>query len=689
MVEHSSQPGPSKEGFRKNTVNAVHSHCCTTPLDALRPITLDQIKEPNVYRGHYLICRTSTDATLALATTVVVEDLNEDEQEVTLINVTTTYGTAFPCGTIMLIKEPNAVSTTLDSSDNPRCSSQEAAHAKLEICVTSPTDIVLLDETDATLAKLGAHKWCEPETLSADELRLAGNKCFAAKDFRGSLKLYERALRLQPDAAVLLLNKSAALLKLERFSEAYSVAEKALRAGGDREKALFRMGQSMLGFAYDAAHWQKALSAFGALVQEFPANKEGRALLKRAEDRVREWRTGKYDMNRLYTEAIEQGKRSIEIAQFVGPLVTENIPGKGKGLVAAKDITKGTLLMVSKAFACSSQGDFKDYDLSCYRYVNAESKCVLLNEIRIAQTMLRNRESVASVYSLWAGEEYSREDAPSTQYIDTARIHKICQLNSFNIDAPMPVADGDTQAEAEKRSTIHVLPAFVNHSCVGNAYRAFYGDVLVGHAIRDIKKGEEITWSYVEGEQPLEAREESLRHYGFRCECELCHLDRSDTRHEEREKIAQKCELMVPLMEKEPERYVVEFASLVRLMRETYSARKEFRLRLKDPLNALFAAYFELGRLEDALRAGQESLECLDEYHLYTIGPEICLKLATLLNDLIWNAHDEGNERLVGVYEKQRDKYLREAREHVRVRSGMDLDIQQHRIAKGYLPDLP
>jgi hypothetical protein len=124
-------------------------------------------------------------------------------------------------------------------------------------------------------------------------------------------------------------------------------------------------------------------------------------------------------------------------------------------------------------------------------------------------------------------------------------------------------------------------------------------------------------------------------------------------------------------------------------MRETYSARKDFRLRLKDPLNALFAAYFKLGRLQEALRAGMESLGCLDEYHLYTIGPEICLKLATVLNDLIWNAHDEGNDRLVRTYEAQRDKYLREARERVRVRSGMDLDIQQYRLAKGYLPELP
>lgn len=132
------------------------------------------------------------------------------------------------------------MSPTLDSSDDPRCSAQEAAHTKLGICVMSPTDIVLLDETDEILAKLGAHNWCKPETLNADELRLAGNKCFAAKDFGGSLKLYERALRLQPDAAVLLLNKSAALLKLERFSEAYSVAEKALHAGADKEKALFR-----------------------------------------------------------------------------------------------------------------------------------------------------------------------------------------------------------------------------------------------------------------------------------------------------------------------------------------------------------------------------------------------------------------------------------------------------------------
>lgn len=41
-------------------------------------------------------------------------------------------------------------------------------------------------------------------------------------------------------------------------------------------------------------------------------------------------------------------------------------------------------------------------------------------------------------------------------------------------------------------------------------------------ARRPIRKGEEITISYIDEEAPLEERREALRDYGFVCRCARC-----------------------------------------------------------------------------------------------------------------------------------------------------------------------
>lgn len=65
----------------------------------------------------------------------------------------------------------------------------------------------------------------------------------------------------------------------------------------------------------------------------------------------------------------------------------------------------------------------------------------------------------------------------------------------------------------EKPSALFTTPSFFNHSCLrthlislsrtsriclANAYRAFYGDVMVVHAVDDLKKGEEVFITYVD-----------------------------------------------------------------------------------------------------------------------------------------------------------------------------------------------
>uniref|UniRef100_A0A915EFQ6 Uncharacterized protein n=1 Tax=Ditylenchus dipsaci TaxID=166011 RepID=A0A915EFQ6_9BILA len=80
---------------------------------------------------------------------------------------------------------------------------------------------------------------------------------------------------------------------------------------------------------------EQASRYFLQVLKDFPENKEAKVDLKNTTDRLKESRNG----------------QRIDVADYTGPVSIVDVPGKGRGLVASKNIPKGTLLLVSKAFA--------------------------------------------------------------------------------------------------------------------------------------------------------------------------------------------------------------------------------------------------------------------------------------------------------------------------------------------------
>mmetsp|Transcript_16855 Transcript_16855/g.25350 ORF Transcript_16855/g.25350 Transcript_16855/m.25350 type:complete len:468 (-) Transcript_16855:7-1410(-) len=74
----------------------------------------------------------------------------------------------------------------------------------------------------------------------------------------------------------------------------------------------------------------------------------------------------------------------------------------------------------------------------------------------------------------------------------------------------------------------------INHSCVPNVLvqytsHAEYGLCAMIVALRDIAEGEELVQSYIDQTLDTEERQTLLRDYGFRCTCERCVADSSNT----------------------------------------------------------------------------------------------------------------------------------------------------------------
>uniref|UniRef100_A0A915D4V8 Uncharacterized protein n=1 Tax=Ditylenchus dipsaci TaxID=166011 RepID=A0A915D4V8_9BILA len=345
-----------------------------------------------VHKGCYLLCRTITEAFVTVATCSLIEDLREDVERIFLYNFRCdlTDSKWLPEGTIMAIKEPFLEFATSDKG-------------QVMLRVDSPSDIVFIDKNDEnTLKNVGALKWFKKQCLTPNQLKLKGNECFGKKQFEDAIKWYRKGLLIKPDFEVLHLNLSAALLSLGQYYKAYEEASKALQLGADKAKSLLRLGRA----AYGMKNWELAFKHFQDFNRHFPSSQDAVVDLTRVQTRLKESRSGIYDLNFLASEAIDKKVFFMDVADYTGPVVIDDIKGKGKGILATKDIEKGTLLMVSKAFSIYCGSEHPDIQLDAFNLISnmPASKTQALNIIKTMQTLLQNPDKAEDFYSLHSGD---------------------------------------------------------------------------------------------------------------------------------------------------------------------------------------------------------------------------------------------------------------------------------------------
>uniref|UniRef100_A0A914CFG9 Tetratricopeptide repeat protein n=1 Tax=Acrobeloides nanus TaxID=290746 RepID=A0A914CFG9_9BILA len=260
------------------------------------------------------------------------------------------------------------------------------------IRVDSPSDVLFVYETDEKLlSQANALQWFKQETYSFEEIKDQAKTLFMKKDYEGSLKLYQRALALQPESEVIHLNVACVLLQFE-------------------QKTLYRLGKA----AYGMRMWQQAIDHYETLLTESSRVPIAAEELTKSKTRLNESLTGQYDM----------------LTDYTGPVEVTDIPGKGKGLVVTQDIKKGTLLFASKAYSMAHE-KFMNYPKSQgYNLFTDEVICNtqfgLITET--VQKLKRDPGSAKELYALYAGE-LKRDEMLPNGVIDAGRIEQICSLN--------------------------------------------------------------------------------------------------------------------------------------------------------------------------------------------------------------------------------------------------------------------
>jgi hypothetical protein len=316
-------------------------------------------------------------------------------------------------------------------------------------------------------------------------------------------------LTIDPNHLVILLNKAAILMKEERYHDAYQAAKLAVNNPDcNMEKCLYRMAKS----AYGMRDWKLSLEHYKKLqilFLDLPVAEEG---IKVCNERIIEQETGRFDFNLLFRMSRQLNVRNFDIADCTHPSVEiQKIEGRGLGLVVKEDIPTNTVLVVSKAFA---------NDL---HYADRFEICnVGLTISETVHSVVKQPHRAKEFFSLWSGIGRDYLDDISDGVIDVARVESICKLNTFQIQY-----ERKNPFKLDAPGGVWIVPSYLNHSCVPNCTRFFYGDILVVNSTAPIKKGEEVLVSYVYSSFPLEKRTMILEtHYGFKCTCSLCEKQR-------------------------------------------------------------------------------------------------------------------------------------------------------------------
>ncbi|KAK4705887.1 hypothetical protein P7C70_g311, partial [Phenoliferia sp. Uapishka_3] len=476
--------------------------------------------------GKLLICRVITKCFRTVAVQFVVEDHGGRVAPVHLYHIPATLESPdldliFPIGSTFVIKEP-LLRETQDG---------------FLIRIDSPADLIRLYPS-SPLLKSVSWKTSPPASFpnrTATQWKDDGNRLFALRKWRAAIEPYSLGLDLESTgrlACILHANRAATLLKLgtpgAALRDCLSALDNPSLDAPLRRKVLFRTALSN----YHLQRFPDAVQNLESLLQVHPDDADAMDLYRRTQLRLVESTRGDYDWPFLFGTAKE--KATLDIASFSGEMIESvDIAGRGRGLVAKRDIERGELLLVAKPFAMSlADRTRKKYVVGANLFTNTLDPYPTADLAALLIQQLMDDPTIApTLFSLHPGSSFPLYEVSSG--IDTSRIEALVTYNAFHTES---LAQKTTSVSPQEDfldtihapSTIYHIPSLMNHSCIGNVSYSFLADTIFLRARRRLAKGAELVDSYVDSMSGLSTRQNVLSKHGFVCTCDLCAYDRAD-----------------------------------------------------------------------------------------------------------------------------------------------------------------
>ncbi|KAI0115498.1 heterokaryon incompatibility protein-domain-containing protein [Nemania sp. FL0031] len=207
------------------------------------------------------------------------------------------------------------------------------------------------------------------------------------------------------------------------------------------------------------------------------------------------------ELSSQFAAAISGAIENCGNLEGAGMYALQDVPGKGKGLVAIQKISKGTRILSEEPI------------------------------ITIARNRLNGERPQISIYQQVASlNEHQQRAFLSMHNIHPYEDAAERYLGIFKTNSLPAEAVGDTGA-------IFLEACRINHACDNNAQKNWNEKIKrhTVHALRDIDEGEEITITYLGPLKNRRARQKALQEkFGFTCLCHLCSLPPEQSQESDR-----------------------------------------------------------------------------------------------------------------------------------------------------------
>ncbi len=496
----------------------------STPVSELKPISISELRLETRHVGRALIVRTFSRPKLMSSVMSLIEDSKLDVDQIAVYNEDpkANFEHILPKDTVFAVKEPYY---------------KKAANGGYLVRVDHPSDLVKLAPTHPMVPKELAPSLRELN-IGALGLKEIGNAAFKKKDYLPALEAYSRALDVCGEDAEsikydLYRNRAIVNTHLQRYEQASSDAMSALipkANGGQKEdkdnvKALYRAGHAL----YCCEQFSEAESAFQQLLSISSTDPNGMAQLAKTKARLEEAIAGKYNFAAM-GKSVDLGHQRLDHATFTANVVVRPSGKKGRGLFATKEIKSGELILVEKAFAVAFESEI---GTKTYIILNLNTNTGRIGPhailfLTLVQKMLRNPSQARQVLQLFDGGYAPKCIAPivdGVAVIDTFQVAAMMEHNAFGCPNTRST-DGMRMKESGKQSiSVGIWPAasYMNHACDPNSRRAFFGDMMIIRATKDIAKDQEISIAYCNAQYDnVETQKNFLKTWKFRCDCRIC-----------------------------------------------------------------------------------------------------------------------------------------------------------------------
>jgi tetratricopeptide (TPR) repeat protein len=590
------QKGHIKTPF-KFCYDDLKYHSSLKKIDELRPIGLKEMMVNQIHYDCYLEGTVVHKPFYHYGIELLIVDNDGEFENVSLFNYNLNYSInpelIIPKGSKIIIKEPNLkVRPDLIKPREPDCTKPRSFH----IQVDSPSDIIICEGLNVELFK---------EELAEEEIIRLGNSCFVNKEYMKAVEFYRKALSINESNVDVWSNLAAAYLKLEKFYSAYECALKA-----PNEKGYYRLGIA----SYSMRQYEKAIEAFENCLKVNASNKIAKLELDKSKLRLHESKTGEYNFKKVIDDYNYHGKVRHDIADYTNESVkVTDIVGKGKGLVATREIKRGTLLIGAKSYSTAFECELNYNPDRVVRIDPFKKKkdelCVDLNQVKFFQKVANDPFNAEKIYKLYHGKNSSinRNQSIKDGIVDATRLAGILKNNNLfkvssnvqeEIDKMLDDKINPTTAlefRSKKNCCIWIMPSYINHSCLCNCLRLMYGDICFVFAFRDIKEGEELTFYYTQGDN-YDIRALQLKDYDISCDCKLCLSEKNDSKRwnkfiqYQQELIKMKS---IPKLVKNLPKVKASFDRIAEIYKD-----REFKNNLIEPMNKLVEFYFALGKFD-------------------------------------------------------------------------------------------